>query len=136
MAKVGRGAEQVMVRLPDGMRERLKDIAAVNGRSMNAEIIERLEQSFKDWPKINLPAKLIARIQRARIDRRMSLEREIEDIVINTIEKALPDQGALHGELLDILYSALEEVPKEKRDALVTDVREVWGKITAATRGE
>lgn len=32
-----------MLRLPDGMRERLKDIAAQNKRSMNAEIVQALE---------------------------------------------------------------------------------------------
>lgn len=35
-----------MLRLPDGMRDRLKAAAADNNRSMNAEIIARLEASF------------------------------------------------------------------------------------------
>ena len=43
---VGRGSDQVKLRLPDGMRDELKEAAKVNGRSMNAEIIVRLE-SFK-----------------------------------------------------------------------------------------
>jgi plasmid stability protein len=41
-----RGSEQFMVRFPDGMRERIKMAADENGRSMNAEIIHRLEQTF------------------------------------------------------------------------------------------
>ncbi|WP_295879200.1 Arc family DNA-binding protein [uncultured Bartonella sp.] len=40
---VGRGSDQVKLRLPDGMRDELKEAAKVNGRSMNAEIIARLE---------------------------------------------------------------------------------------------
>lgn len=44
--RVGRGSDQVKLRLPDGMRDELKEAAKVNGRSMNAEIIARLE-SFK-----------------------------------------------------------------------------------------
>ncbi len=43
---VGRGSDQVKLRLPDGMRDKLKEAAKVNGRSLNAEIIARLE-SFK-----------------------------------------------------------------------------------------
>jgi hypothetical protein len=43
MAKIGRGSEQAMIRLPDGMRDELKAAAAKSGRSMNAEIVERLE---------------------------------------------------------------------------------------------
>lgn len=38
--------DQYMLRFPDGMRERLKAEAARNGRSLNAEIIHRLEGSF------------------------------------------------------------------------------------------
>ena len=45
-AAVGRSSDQVKLRLPDGMREELKEAAKANGRSMNAEIIARLE-NFK-----------------------------------------------------------------------------------------
>jgi hypothetical protein len=38
--------DQFVLRLPDGMRERIKDAAEGNGRSMNAEIVDRLEVSF------------------------------------------------------------------------------------------
>lgn len=39
-------ADKYLLRLPDGMRERLKAAAQENNRSMNAEIVARLEQSF------------------------------------------------------------------------------------------
>lgn len=38
--------DRVMVRLPDGMRERLKEAAKVGKRTMNAEIVARLEFAF------------------------------------------------------------------------------------------
>jgi predicted nuclease with TOPRIM domain len=38
-----RKLDQYIVRFPDGMRDRLKDQAAENNRSLNAEIIARLE---------------------------------------------------------------------------------------------
>ncbi|WP_319568277.1 Arc family DNA-binding protein [Cohaesibacter marisflavi] len=41
-----RKLEQYIVRFPDGMRDRIKDAAKQNGRSMNAEIIHRLEGSL------------------------------------------------------------------------------------------
>ena len=46
---VGRGSDQVKLRLPDGMRDELKEAAKANGRSMNAEIIARLE-AYTDSP--------------------------------------------------------------------------------------
>lgn len=41
-----RGQNQFVVRFPDGMRERIAAAAAKAGRSMNSEIIHRLESSF------------------------------------------------------------------------------------------
>ncbi|MBB2496490.1 Arc family DNA-binding protein [Aquipseudomonas ullengensis] len=41
-----RTADKFVVRLPDGMRERISDVARNHHRSMNSEIIARLEQSL------------------------------------------------------------------------------------------
>lgn len=38
--------DKFMLRLPDGMRDRIAQEAAANSRSMNAEIVARLEGSF------------------------------------------------------------------------------------------
>lgn len=40
--KTGRGADQVTVRLPPGMRDALHEVAAMNGRSLNSEVIAAL----------------------------------------------------------------------------------------------
>jgi hypothetical protein len=45
---VGRESDKFMLRLPDGMRERIAEFARQNGRSMNAEIVARLEGSFNE----------------------------------------------------------------------------------------
>lgn len=41
-----RSLDKVIVRLPDGMRDRLRDAAAAAKRSMNAEIVARIEDGF------------------------------------------------------------------------------------------
>lgn len=41
-----RTADKFVVRLPDGMRQRVAEVARQNHRSMNSEIIERLEHSL------------------------------------------------------------------------------------------
>lgn len=38
--------DQYMLRLPDGMRDRIKAAAAENNRSMNAEIVDALEATY------------------------------------------------------------------------------------------
>lgn len=47
----GRGSDQFPLRLPDGMRDKIGAAATENGRSMNAEIVARLEGSFDDADK-------------------------------------------------------------------------------------
>lgn len=41
-------ADKFMLRLPDGMRDRIAEAARANNRSMNSEIIARLEASFDE----------------------------------------------------------------------------------------
>lgn len=42
----GRGSDQIAIRVPDGMRERIKQAARKNMRSMNGEIVAQLQQLF------------------------------------------------------------------------------------------
>lgn len=42
-----RGSDQFNLRFPDGMRERIRAAAEENGRSMNAEIIYRLQTTLE-----------------------------------------------------------------------------------------
>lgn len=41
-----RAMDKVIVRLPDGMRDRIKAAAEANNRSMNAEIVATLEEKY------------------------------------------------------------------------------------------
>lgn len=43
--------DRYMLRLPDGMRDRIKSAAASNNRSMNAEIIATLEEKYPAPPE-------------------------------------------------------------------------------------
>jgi len=45
-----RTADKFVVRLPEGMRYRIADVAKQHHRSMNSEIIARLEHSLLDLP--------------------------------------------------------------------------------------
>ena len=45
-----RTADKFVVRLPQGMRDRVAEVAKQHHRSMNSEIIARLEHSLLDLP--------------------------------------------------------------------------------------
>ena len=44
MRPAGRGSDQFVIRFPEGMRDKIAKLAAANGRSINAELIDRLEK--------------------------------------------------------------------------------------------
>lgn len=46
--KVGRGSDQFILRFPEGMRDRIARLAKKNERSMNSEILARLERTFEE----------------------------------------------------------------------------------------
>lgn len=46
-----RTADQFVVRLPDGMRDQIAEAAKANNRSMNAEIVARLQESLNGFTK-------------------------------------------------------------------------------------
>lgn len=47
-APTNRDSDKFIVRLPAGMRDRIKDAADTHGRTMNAEVVARLEATFVD----------------------------------------------------------------------------------------
>lgn len=50
----GRGSEQFALRLPTGLRDRIKAYAEYHGRSMNTEIVRILEREFPEPLSIDL----------------------------------------------------------------------------------
>lgn len=44
--ETGRDAVAITIRFPDGLSERIRELAKANRRSMNAEVIARLEDSL------------------------------------------------------------------------------------------
>lgn len=43
-----RDSDKFVLRMPDGMRETIAELARASGRSMNAEIVYRLQKTFDD----------------------------------------------------------------------------------------
>lgn len=54
-----RDSDRFMLRLPDGMRDRIKAAAEANNRSMNAEVVASLEEKYPD-PREDLELSTLA----------------------------------------------------------------------------
>ena len=95
-----RDSDKFMLRLPDGMRDRLKSAAAANNRSMNAEIVAAIEL----W--LDLPS--TADVRREDLERRVAMARErlhVAQSDLHLYETQLKD-------LLSELDKASEKDPK------------------------
>jgi hypothetical protein len=75
MARKPADTVQLKLRFPEKLRRRIEAAADKNQQSMNAEIVERLEQSFQKDDQASVTATLL------KIDTRIGeLMREVEDL--------------------------------------------------------
>lgn len=90
--------DQFMLRLPDGMRDRIKATAEANNRSMNAEIVSTLEREYPD----NFHEKIM------------------QDTLLNLSLAILSEESGLEGEklhsILKIMDNLKEDIEGFKRD--------------------
>ncbi|HJE24951.1 MAG TPA: Arc family DNA-binding protein [Methylorubrum populi] len=101
-------ADKFMLRMPEGMRDRLKAEAEANNRSMNSEIVARLQQTFdRGRPDINFQ-KEVEKI----------LSRVAAEVAIKTASRTL-------GAVIDMEYSSRDLTDMEKVEKLV---RKITGK--------
>jgi hypothetical protein len=99
--RVGRGSDGFMLRLPDGMRDFIAEMAEKNGRSMNAEIVNALAH------------------QAARAEFRPippSMAEIMNDVIAERIRKG-ETQNALRevGRKLEAIAKELDQVVTESR---------------------
>jgi len=71
-------AAKFMVRLPGDMRDRIAEAARANSRSMNSEIVARLEASFNLEPLRGSKKEEFMKLINEAIDERLALERAKE----------------------------------------------------------
>jgi predicted DNA-binding protein len=58
-----KGDDQYMLRLPDGLRGRIKQHAAVNGRSLNSEIVDAIERHLERGDRLEELERRIAKLE-------------------------------------------------------------------------
>ena len=86
-----RTADKFVVRLPDGMRERIADVARNHHRSMNTEIISRLEQSLfqegtlDSGPILHMDSAELSNSERELLQRFRQLSRRQQNALVALI---------------------------------------------------
>lgn len=105
--------DKYVLRFPEGLRDRLKEEAAMNGRSLNAEIIFRLEES------------LIGRKDSSSID----------EIATLAVQQMMKTQFAIGRADLERFHSKYEEIKGQEARAK-TDLLRLVEDIMKRTSGD
>lgn len=93
--------DKFMLRLPDGMRERIKAAADQNNRSMNAEIVARLDISLSGENENFIAEKFYNKIQEMEATIGLLLDKyDTQDLVRKSLNERLigADSGGEIGE--------------------------------------
>ena len=72
-------ADKFMLRLPDGMRDQIAELAKANGRSMNAEIIARIEFSLQFDAAVDATGPEFAKLVSEKLDAQEALMKETRE---------------------------------------------------------
>ncbi|WP_342643905.1 Arc family DNA-binding protein [Rhodoligotrophos ferricapiens] len=105
--------DQFMLRLPDGLRDRIKAQAEKNGRSMNAEIVRVLEREFpKPVPTVARLMLLLGQAGTLRRSLRGEGVDQLIDQLYESIEAIVVDQMRIDNEEA----RSLTKEPSEDRD--------------------
>ena len=89
--KVGRGSDQFMVRMPPGMRSALSAEAEKSGRSMNAEIVARLDASFVEFLSLEGMVAISKRLQ-AGVEFLEEVITDIKDLDLINLDAFIADE--------------------------------------------
>lgn len=114
MGRPSRSSDQFIMRLPEGMRDRIKSASEMNNRSMNSEIVERLQYTFE-----GLDADLSE--LHGKINDLESKNRVLELDMDARRQEVLAHKGRVR-ELERALAATEREV--ERKDAELTDLTE------------
>ena len=104
-----RTADRIIIRLPDGMRDRLHARAEANGRSLTAEVVDMLERAMGSDGRERLET-LRAKLETMRA-RRESLSRGMAELEIQ--ERVLETELAV----LSTDLAAIEQSEEDYRKA-------------------
>tara|TARA_R100000365_G_C2745628_1_gene74560 strand:+ start:498 stop:1109 length:612 start_codon:yes stop_codon:yes gene_type:complete len=83
--KPGRGSDQFPLRLPDGKRASIKRAAEANGRSMNAELLHRLQQ----WESLNFEHEILNAIHESRSQEIKEQKAQLAGLTTDNLNESL-----------------------------------------------
>lgn len=90
--QTNRSSDKVIIRLPDGMRDRIKHVAEANNRSMNAEIVATLEDKYPEEDSLDRTADAVIELLTSKVPRN-AFGADLEERIRNILVENMPTWG-------------------------------------------
>ncbi len=113
---------QFKLRMTHGLKEQIEEAAAANNRSMNAEIVARLEESFTPASEALLKATLVAESLRENLTKKIQNYDNLSRSLLRR-EQILQDREETAAEILANAENRAEEILEERRNELEEDYK-------------
>ncbi|MGQ3239235.1 Arc family DNA-binding protein [Shinella sp.] len=129
-------AERFQIRLPDGMRDEIRIAADLSGRSMNAEIIQRLKSTLESPPMnrlyLDLPDELEKEMSLDALARHVDMGDRAIEILSNAYSAAPQGFAQKLNRLEDeiVRNADLTELASDLKKQLERDFVLYYGKVT------
>lgn len=133
-----READKYIVRFPDGMRDQIAEAAKASKRSMNAEIVARLQQSFEPAAQPADAQFLIAKWNRDLLDvelQKQTLRIHLKEVALSLFRATLAFNAGKKAEPSD-LAQWIEQVKEafEASDGVETDAQATLDELEQASK--
>lgn len=117
------------LRIPEDLKARIEASATLNKRSMTAEIIARLEQSFDGWPSIALPESLASMAQSLPQGAVSMLEMDLNDLARKLIRERINEHLLSRAAILDVFRETLKDQPEKEHEKLLAQLEQTLTRV-------
>lgn len=107
------------LRIPENLKEKVSAAAVKNDRSMTAEIVDRLERSFLNWPDLDIDPLLYFKVLKLPQGAIRALEWEIQRQVSQMMLKVVTEHEISRSSIRHSMLEALKSEPEELRPKLM-----------------
>ncbi len=114
-----------MVRMPEGMRDKLKELASYSGRSTNAEIVDRLDKSLRRSFFLEIPESTLNRGRGLPVGALDDVMNDISMFAVQAIENAADRHENSKQNLINLFSQMLQDRPKAEQEALSDEFAEL-----------
>jgi len=109
---------QFKLRMPQALKNDLDRAVEASGRTLNAEIVWRLEASFSTWPRVSVDEWIMERVNAASPALRVGAEAQINTLVEGFLDKQFPDPLSDANGVLNQFSRLLWRAPEQLRPGL------------------